>query len=203
VCVRREHHQVLLHYARLAHLFACLPKQPRYHKRRGVAGPLICRTCYPATLRPSCGDGLRVLDATPVARGASRQMVKRSGLAGWANYGYSASHSRWSWGLRLYMLATPEGMPMAWCRTDSKIGERGLPPRCWPTPVAAGALRDLMIVTADKGLAGCRLEGYTAGQIKCTAGYSTGSRCWSMAVRCDSCERRRVVECLPVKTSER
>jgi len=49
---------------------------------------------YLATLCPSQADQLRLLDATPVPCGTSRETVRRSGLAGWANYGYCASHSR-------------------------------------------------------------------------------------------------------------
>ncbi len=56
--------------------------------------------------------------------GTSRETVKRSELAGRANYGYCASHSRWYWGLKLYLLTTTEGMPVAWCLADPKIGER-------------------------------------------------------------------------------
>jgi hypothetical protein len=35
-----------------------------------------------------------VVDSTPVECGRSRETVKRSDLAGWAHYGYCASHSR-------------------------------------------------------------------------------------------------------------
>ena len=44
----------------------------------------------------------------------SRPTVKRSDVAGFANYGYCASHSRFFWGLRLYLVCTPAGMPMLW-----------------------------------------------------------------------------------------
>jgi hypothetical protein len=45
-------------------------------------------------------------------------------MAGWANYGYCVSHSRWFWGLRLYLICTPAGMPILWALADPKIGER-------------------------------------------------------------------------------
>ncbi|WP_405770620.1 transposase [Actinacidiphila glaucinigra] len=54
----------------------------------------------------------------------SRPTVKRSQLAGWANYGYCASHSRFFWGLRLYLVCTPAGMPILWALADPKLGER-------------------------------------------------------------------------------
>lgn len=50
--------------------------------------------------------------------------VKRSGLAGWAGYGYCASHSRFDWGLKLYLVCTPSGMPILWALANPKIGER-------------------------------------------------------------------------------
>jgi hypothetical protein len=68
-----------------------------------------------ATLCPSWTDELRLLEATPVPCGTSRQTVRRSDLAGRAGYGYCAAHSRWYWGLKLYPLPTAEGLPVAWC----------------------------------------------------------------------------------------
>ena len=50
--------------------------------------------------------------------------MKRSDLAGWAGYGYCASHSRFFWGLRLYLVCTPTGMPIMWALANPKIGER-------------------------------------------------------------------------------
>ena len=45
--------------------------------------------------------------------GRSRETQKRSGLEGWAEYGYCASHSRWFWGLRGHLVATAAGLPIA------------------------------------------------------------------------------------------
>jgi hypothetical protein len=50
--------------------------------------------------------------------------VQRSNLAGWAGYGYCASDSRFFWGLRLYLVCTPTGMPTMWALASPKIGER-------------------------------------------------------------------------------
>ncbi|CAG7658059.1 hypothetical protein SBRY_90133 [Actinacidiphila bryophytorum] len=46
--------------------------------------------------------------------GMSRLTVQRSDLAGWAGYGYCAVRSRFFWGLRLYLVCTPTGMPVMW-----------------------------------------------------------------------------------------
>jgi len=45
-------------------------------------------------------DDVWVVDSTPVECARSRETVKRSDLAGWTEYGYCASHSRYFWGLR-------------------------------------------------------------------------------------------------------
>jgi hypothetical protein len=53
-----------------------------------------------------------------------RPEVKRSDLAGWAGYGYCASHSRYFWGLRLHLIATPSGLPVAFALANPKSDER-------------------------------------------------------------------------------
>ena len=147
---RSEHHWLRMCYGRLGHLFPYLPKQPGYHKRVKAAAPLICQTTlYLATLCPSWASDLRLLDATPVPCGTSRQTVRRSELAGWANYGYCAAHSRWYWGLKLYLLATAEGMPVAWCLADPKLGERDVAQELLGHARDTGALREQMIVLAE------------------------------------------------------
>jgi hypothetical protein len=163
---RSEHHWLRMCYGRLGHLFPYLPHQPGYHKRVKAAAPLICKTTlHLAALCPSWADDLRLLDATPVPCGTSRQTVRRSELAGWANYGYCAAHSRWYWGLKLYLLTTAEGMPVAWCLADPKIGERDVARELLPHARDTGALRDQMIVLSDKGLAGREMEHYAADQV--------------------------------------
>jgi DDE family transposase len=164
---RSEHHWLRMCYGRLGHLFPYLPHQPGYHKRIKAAAPLICTTMmFLATLCPSWSDDLRLLDATPVPCGASRQTVRRSELAGLANYGYCAAHSRWYWGLKLYLITTAEGMPVAWCLADPKIGEREVAADLLDLARDTGALREGMIVLADKGLAGRELERYAAEEVK-------------------------------------
>lgn len=71
-----------------------------------------------AAKRP-CGP----FHATPLPCGNSRETVKRSELAGWAAYGYCAAHSRWYCGLKLYLLTTPDGMPVA--RVPAQSQDRG------------------------------------------------------------------------------
>jgi hypothetical protein len=65
-------------------------------------GPLVAQILGAlAVACPSWCDQWRLLDATPVPCGTSRETVKRSELAGWAGYGWDASHHRFYWGLKL------------------------------------------------------------------------------------------------------
>ena len=51
-------------------------------------------------------------------------MTRGSDLAGWAEYGYCSSHSRYFWGLRLHLIATLHGLPIAFAVTGAKADER-------------------------------------------------------------------------------
>ena len=116
-----------LRYARtpLQHLFRYPPQQPGYHKRLrrlgATLGWLVGVLARDTTLWT---DDVWVADSTPVECARSREAVQRSDLAGWAEYGYCASHSRFFWGLRLYLVCTPSGMPILWALANPKLGER-------------------------------------------------------------------------------
>ena len=56
--------------------------------------------------------------------GRSRETVKRSDLARYAEYGYCASHSRFFWGMRLHLIATLGGLPIDFALTGAKADER-------------------------------------------------------------------------------
>jgi hypothetical protein len=144
-------------HARLGHLFPYLPRSSAYNKRLRAAARLLAHAIrHLAGLTPSWWDRLRLLDSTPLPCGASRETVKRSELAGWANYGYCASHSRFFWGLRLHLLTTPDGAVVAWALADPKLGDREV-----AEAMLAGSLipRGLLIV-ADKGYAGRDFEDF-------------------------------------------
>jgi len=67
-----------------------------YNKRLRRCGQLMQHvTTYLAESCPSYDDDLWMVDSTPVECGRSRETAKRSDLAGWAEYGYCASHSRY------------------------------------------------------------------------------------------------------------
>lgn len=134
-------------------MFPCLPDQSGYHKRLKNARPLLGKAILTiAACCPSWFDDLWITDATPVPCGMSRETVKRSELAGHAGYGYCASHSRFYWGLKLYLVCAGDGMPIMWCLANPKIGERDV--------LAAllthnhHLIREGQILLADKGFAG-------------------------------------------------
>jgi hypothetical protein len=105
--------------------FPYLPTTSGYNKRLRKATELIRHVI--AALTRSCEsfhDDVWLVDSTPVECGRSRETVKRSDMAGWASYGYSASHSRYFWGLRLHLIATPAGLPVAFAVTGAKEDER-------------------------------------------------------------------------------
>ncbi|MGH3189117.1 MAG: IS982 family transposase [Streptosporangiaceae bacterium] len=111
--------------AHLQHLFPYLPKQPGYNKRlRKAAGLLRWVTRVLAADTSVWSDDVWIVDSTPVECGRSRETVKRSDLAGWAEYGYCASHSRFFWGLRLHLVCTVQGLPIAFALTGAKADER-------------------------------------------------------------------------------
>ena len=148
---------------RLGHLFPYVCGQAAYNRRLRRAAPLVAVVLRAlAVASPSWCDQWRLLDATPVPCGASRETVKRSGLAGWAGYGYDPSHSRWYWGLKLYLLAGPDGMPAAWCLANPKLGEREAAEALLDRAARQGVLGPGMVVLADKGLAGREFDQFVA-----------------------------------------
>jgi hypothetical protein len=111
--------------ARLRHLFPYLPQQPGYNKRlRRLADTLRWLIGMLARDTRLWTDDVWVADSTPVECARSRETVHRSALAGWAEYGYCASHSRYFWGLRLHLLCTLHGLPVGFAVSGAKADER-------------------------------------------------------------------------------
>jgi len=111
--------------AHLRAMFPYLPTQSGYNKRVRAAAAMLRAVCAHLVGRCSRStDDLWVVDSTPVECGRSRETAKRSDLAGWAEYGYCASHSRYFWGLRLHLLCTACGLPVAFALTGAKADER-------------------------------------------------------------------------------
>jgi hypothetical protein len=121
---RSETHWIRYARIHLRALFPYLPQRPGYNKRLRVALPLI-KVAIRDLARDSdfWFDNHWIVDSTAIPCGMSRPTVKRSEVAGWAGYGYCASHSRFFWGLRLYLVCTPAGMPIMCALANPKIGE--------------------------------------------------------------------------------
>ncbi|HEX2300384.1 MAG TPA: IS982 family transposase, partial [Pseudonocardiaceae bacterium] len=112
-------------HAQLRHLFPYLPQQPRYNKRlRRLADALRWLIGVLARDTDLWTDAVWVVDSTPVECARSREAARRSALAGWAEYGYCASHSRYFWGLRLHLLCTLHGLPVGFALSGAKADER-------------------------------------------------------------------------------
>jgi hypothetical protein len=145
--------------AHLRHLFPFVPAQPGYNKRLRAALPQIKRTIRMLAMDTDFwNDTVWLTDSTPVPCGMSRPTVKRSEIAGWANYGYCASHSRFFWGLRLYLVCTPAGMPMLWALADPKIGEREVLAAMLEVDADLIADRPGLLLITDKGFASKKFE---------------------------------------------
>ena len=135
---------------RLRHLFPALPGQSGYHKRRRRLRESFDWLCAVfAEQCPGYHDNLLLLDSTPVECGRSRETVKRSALAGCASYGWSRSHSRFFWGMRLHLACGLDGTPRQAILASADRPERevalDLLPRC---------LHGGETVVCDKGYAG-------------------------------------------------
>jgi hypothetical protein len=148
--------------AHMGHLFPYLPQQSGYNKRLRAARGLIGHCARALAAGTSLWtDDVWVVDSTPVECARSRETVKRSDLAGWAEYGYCASHSRWFWGLRLHLLCTLHGLPVGFALTGAKADER---------QVLLGILADdelarraAQLIIGDKGYYGRDFEAELAG----------------------------------------
>jgi hypothetical protein len=95
--------------------FPYLPGQSGYNKRLRGALPLLRRVIRDLAADTDLWtDPVWLVDSTPIECARSRPTAQRSDLAGWAGYGYCASHSRFFWGLRLHLICTPAGLPITW-----------------------------------------------------------------------------------------
>ena len=110
-----EHRWIRLVRTRLFNMFPGPPKQPGYNKRlRKLAGVMEQVIAHLARDTGLWSDDVWVADSTPVECGRSKETVKQSDLAGYAEYGYCASHSphaRGAHGLRCQLLGVLRIIP--------------------------------------------------------------------------------------------
>lgn len=152
-------------HTHLISMFPTLPQQSGWGKRvRQATGLLSAVITELARDTPSWGEITRLIDSTPVPCGKSRETVKRSDLAGHAGYGYCASHSRYFWGFRLYLICTPDGMPVVWGLANPKIGER----EAAETMLRHDKhlIRPGQVIVGDKGFAGKAFEAFITDELE-------------------------------------
>ncbi len=144
-------------------LFPCLPGQSGYNKRlRKLAATMNWLIRQLARDTSVWTDDVWVVDSTPVECGRSRETARRSDLAGWAEYGYCASHSRWFWGLRLHLVCTLHGLPAGYMLTGAKADERQVLLSILDDPGLAGLIPGQVII-GDKNYYGHDFETRLAG----------------------------------------
>jgi hypothetical protein len=134
----------------LADLFPQLPSQDALHKRRArLAETIEWLIGIFAAQSPGSSDDLLLLDSTPVECGRSLETARRSQLADVCGYGYSKSHSRWFWGMRLHLACAPDGTPRAAALVAADRPEREVALTLLPRALAGGET-----IVCDKGYAG-------------------------------------------------
>ena len=95
----------------LRHLFPYVPGQAGYNKRlRKSAGQLEALIRLLGEDTDVWHDDVWLIDSTPVECTRSRPAAQRSNIAGWAGYGYRASHSRYFWGSPVASRVHPDGV---------------------------------------------------------------------------------------------
>jgi hypothetical protein len=145
------------------HLFPYLPGQSGYNKRLRAASMLLTRMIrILATDTTLWSDDVWVVDSTPVGCGCSRETAKRSELAGWAEYGYCASHSRYFWGLRLHLVCTLGGLPVLFALTGAKADERETLRDTFDLAPEVMAAHPGQTIIGDKNYFGGEFERYLA-----------------------------------------
>jgi len=126
--------------------FPHLPDQSQYNRRLRGLVELISIVQQRLVGWLDTG-GVRLADGTQLAVAGYPGCQQRSHFAGFARYGYSKSHHRFLWGVRLVLLTDPRGLPLGY--TIVPANEKEYEP-----------LADLLsgtpaqVVIADKGLWG-------------------------------------------------
>src|SRR5487761_1875980 len=153
-------------------LFPRLLRQSEYNTRLRQLAPLMeAALRWLADATPATAEQLRLMDATPVPCGASAVTAKRSGLYGYAGYGYCPSHSRWYWGSKLMLICTCEGTVTGFGLANPKLhGERDQARQMLQDRPANRPAPGTAIIT-DKGLAWTVARSWTQSSL-IGAGYS-------------------------------
>jgi Transposase DDE domain len=126
--------------------FPHLPDQSQYNRRlRGVVGLISLVQQHLA--RWLDRGRVRLADGTQLALAGYPGCEQRSHFAGFARYGYSKSHHRFLWGVRLVLLTDERGLPLGY--TLVPANEKEYEPLA---DLLTGTAAEVVI--ADKGLWG-------------------------------------------------
>ena len=127
------------------------------------------------TAPPQVADRLRLLERHPgpLCRQPPDGHALGASAGGLTTAGVPAI-SRWYWSLKLYVLTTPDGSPVAWCLASPKLGEREVAMALLDDELSNSGPGQVLIV--DKGLAICR------GRPACGPPWR---RCWSAPTAAD------------------
>jgi hypothetical protein len=148
----------------IGHLFPRLLGQPEYNTRLKAAAPLMeAALRWLADATPATAELVRLMDATPVPCGQSVVTARRSGLYGYAGYGYCPSHSRFYWGTKLTLICTCDGTVTGFGLANPKLhGERDAVRQMLTDRPANRPAPGTAVVT-DKGLSGEATEEFFTG----------------------------------------
>jgi hypothetical protein len=162
-----ERHWLRAAPKQVGHLFPRLLRQSEYNGRLKAIAPLIeAALRWLADHTPPTAEMLRLMDATPVPCGHSVITARRSGLFGWAGYGYCPSHSRWYWGSKLLLIVTCDGTVTGFGLANPKLfGEREQARQILKEQPANRPAPGTAVVT-DKGLSGEESEAFFAGDLR-------------------------------------
>jgi Transposase DDE domain len=158
-----ERHWLRIAARLVGHLFPRLLRQSEYNGRLKNLAPLMeAALRWLADATPGSAELLRLMDATPVPCGHSVITARRSGLYGWAGYGYCPSHSRWYWGSKLLIICTCDGTVTGFGLANPKLyGEREQAKQTLQDQPANRPAPGTAVVT-DKGLSGGDFEEFFA-----------------------------------------
>jgi len=159
-----ERHWLRAAPTRVGHLFPRLLAQSEYNQRLKDLAPLMeAALRWLADNTPGSAERLRLLDGTPVPCGQSTVTAKRSGLFGYAGYGYEPAHSRYYWGAKLLLICTADGTVTGFGLANPKLwGEREAIRQLLTHQPANRPPAGSAVVT-DKGLSGEDTEAFFAG----------------------------------------
>jgi hypothetical protein len=150
-----------LRYAKasLRGMFPYLPTQSGYSKRiRAATGLLRAVIAYLVACTSRSSDDVWVVDSTRSGAGVRGKRRNVPTSPGRPSTVYCASHSRFFWGLRLHLLCTLSGLPVAFALAGAKADEREVLLAIFeadPNLVAARPKQKLM---ADKNYYGKAFE---------------------------------------------